>query len=109
MLYLAIKVLLSAGVIVLASELAKRSTLLGALIVSLPLVSVLAMSWLYVETGDARRVASMSKDVFFLVLPSLALFIALPALIDRGVGYWTALALASALTASLYSLLVWAR
>ena len=60
MLYLAIKVLLSAGVIVLASELAKRSTLLGALIVSLPLVSVLAMSWLYVETGDARRVASLS-------------------------------------------------
>lgn len=109
MLYLAIKVLLSAGVIVLASELAKRSTLLGALIVSLPLVSVLAMSWLYVETGDARRVASMSKDVFFLVLPSLALFIALPELIDRGVGYWAALALASALTASLYGLLVWFR
>ncbi|MBV62021.1 DUF3147 family protein [Abyssibacter profundi] len=109
MLYLAIKVLLSAGVIVLASELAKRSTLLGALIVSLPLVSVLAMSWLYVETGDARRVASMSKDVFFLVLPSLALFIVLPVLIDRGVGYWSALALASALTASLYGLLVWVR
>ena len=109
MLYLAIKVLLSAGVIVLASELAKRSTLLGALIVSLPLVSVLAMSWLYVETGDARRVASMTKDVFFLVLPSLALFIVLPVLIDRGVGYWSALALASALTASLYGLLVWVR
>src|SRR5215208_5808621 len=72
-----LKIVVSAVIIVAVSEMSKRSTTLGALLASLPLVSVLGMVWLHVETGDDGRVADLAADVFWLVLPSLALFLIL--------------------------------
>jgi hypothetical protein len=71
MVYYAVKVLLSAVLIVLVTEIAKRSTLAGALIASVPLTSVLAFVWLYWDTRDAARVAGLSIDIFW-GYPSLA-------------------------------------
>ncbi len=81
------KVLISAVLIVLIAEVSKRSSLLGAVLASVPLVSVLAMIWLYVDTRDVEKVAALSRDVFWLVLPSLSLFLIMPPLLKRGLPF----------------------
>lgn len=105
MAYAAIKVLLTAVLVVAISEVAKRSTLLGGILASLPLTSLLAFIWLYGETGDTGKVASLSYSIFWYVLPSLVLFIALPLLLARGFGFWLSLAIACALTFAAYALM----
>jgi F0F1-type ATP synthase assembly protein I len=102
-----VKILLSACVIVLVSELAKRQALLGALVASLPLTSILAFCWLYHDTRDAAQVATLSTGILWLVLPSLVLFLALPKLLLNGVPFLWSLLLACALTASAYLLMLW--
>ena len=87
MLATAIKIAVTAVLVVAISEVAKRSSLLGAVLASIPLTSVLAMVWLYADTGDAEKVAELATGIFWLVLPSLALFIALPLLIRAGWGF----------------------
>lgn len=99
----ALKLLLSALVVAGASELAKRSTTAGALLVSLPLSSLLALSFLYAETKDAARVAATATSIFWALLPSLVFFVLLPALLKRGWGYWRALGVSSAATAAAYA------
>jgi hypothetical protein len=98
MLYAALKVLLTAVLVVAISETAKRSTLVGGILASLPLTSLLAFIWLYLDTGNTAKVASLSNSIFWYVLPSLVLFIALPRLLARGMDFWLSLAIASALT-----------
>lgn len=91
MLYYVFKTGLTLVLIIAVTEIAKRSSLLGALVASIPIVSVLAMIWLYVDTQDTARVASLSRDIFWLVLPSLSLFIVLPLLLQHGVNFWLSL------------------
>jgi hypothetical protein len=105
MIYYAIKVLISAALVVLVSELAKRNSLLGALVASLPVTSLLAFAWLYWETGDAARVSSLSTGIFWLVIPSLVLFLALPLFLRLGWGFWISLLAAIVVTALCYAIL----
>jgi hypothetical protein len=98
----ALKVALSAVVIVAVSELAKRSTAAGALLASLPLTSILAFVWLYADTGNTDKIAALSVSIFWLVLPSLALFLVLPWLLRHGWAFWPSLGVASAATAAAY-------
>src|SRR5215212_8154785 len=91
MTYTILKFAISAALIVAISEISKRNSFLGGLFASLPLVSVLAMIWLYRDTRDTQKVAALSTSVFWLVLPSLVLFIALPVLLKRGVSFWPSL------------------
>jgi hypothetical protein len=104
-MYLAFKVLLSALIVAAVSEIAKRSTSMGALLASLPLTSLLAMIWLYQDTKDASRVAELSGGIFWLVLPSLLLFIVLPLLVRRGMSFYPALALSAACTVAGYAVM----
>ncbi len=78
-----IKLVISAALIVIVSEVSKRYSLIGGLLASLPLVSYLAMIWLYADTRDAAKVSDLSWSIFWLVLPSLSFFIALPLLLKR--------------------------
>lgn len=102
MLPVTVKVVLTAVLVVAIVELAKRSTLAGAVLASVPLTSVLAMIWLYVDTADAEKVAGLATGIFWLVLPSLALFIALPLLLRAGWSFWLSLSAATALTVACY-------
>jgi hypothetical protein len=95
MTYTIVKFAISAALIVAVSEISKRSSLIGGLFASLPLVSLLAMIWLYHDTRDTQKVAALSSSIFWLVLPSLALFIALPALLKRGVNFYPALVMST--------------
>jgi hypothetical protein len=107
MIYYAIKVLISAALIVLVSELAKRDSLLAALVAALPVTSLLAFVWLYWETGGVARVSSLSLDIFWLVIPSLALFLVLPLSLRLGWGFWISLLAAIAVTGLCYGVLFW--
>lgn len=95
----ALKVVLSALVIAGSSELAKRSPAYGAVAASLPLTSILALAWLFAETRDAAAAAAFSSSIFWAVLASLPMFLALSWLLRRGVGFVPSLAL-SCLVAS---------
>ena len=107
MLYTALKVAITAVLVVAISEAGKRSSALGALLASLPLTSLLAFVWLYGETGDAAKVANLAQSIFWYVLPSLVLFVALPVLIGNGVGFWTSLAISCGLTFAAYLAMSW--
>jgi hypothetical protein len=98
-----IKILISALLVFAVSEIAKRSSLLGALVASLPIISILAMIWLWRDTHDVIRLARFSTGVFWLVLPSLVLFALLPALLLRwNFSFPAALAIASSATIVTY-------
>ena len=94
MAYTLIKLFTSAALIVLISELAKRDGWLAGLLASLPIVSLLAIVWLYVDTRDVEKVALLSSGIFWLVLPSLSFFIALPLLLRAKVSFWPSLGMA---------------
>ena len=107
MLYLAIKALISGAIIAAVSEIAKRSPGFGALIASLPLVSVLGMIWLWRDTHDPTRMAAHAGATFWFVLPSLPMFLLMPALLNRGVPFWWALMAGCLFTIALYSVMTW--
>lgn len=104
---LAIRWVLSGGIVVGASEVARRSELFGALLVSIPLVSILAMIWLHNDTRDTEKVADFAEGVLWLVIPSLVLFIALPVLLRRGTEFWPAMGVAVGLTVVAYLIGLW--
>ena len=106
-IYYVLKIMLTAGIVVAVSEASKRSSLLGGLLASLPLISFLGLIWLYIDTGSTEKVADLSKSVFWLVLPSLALFLILPPLLRAGWNFWAALGASSAVTVILYVLQLW--
>lgn len=107
MVYLAVKALLSGIIVMIVSEIARRSPAFGALVASLPLISVLGMMWLWRDTADTTRIADHAQATFWLVLPSLPMFLALPFILRSGVPFWPALIAGCALTAALYGMMVW--
>lgn len=100
--YYLVKTLVSALVIVVVSEVAKRHSGFAALVASLPLTSLLAFVWLRVDNVAPAKIGELSSDIFWLVLPSLVLFLAFPWLLRRGVDFWWALVLAIVLSLAGY-------
>ncbi|MDH3761712.1 MAG: DUF3147 family protein [Gammaproteobacteria bacterium] len=106
MAYYIVKVAISALLIVAIAEISKRSSLVAAVLASVPLVSVLAMIWLYIDTRDADKVAALASGIFWLVLPSLALFITLPLLLKQGMNFYMSMGLSVLITIACYWLMV---
>ena len=98
----AIKVLLTAVVVVAVSELGKRSSFWGALLASLPLTSLLAFIWMYLGTHNSGSIAHLSIGIFWLVLASLPLFLLLPFLLRSGVSFWASLSVSCVVTVVAY-------
>jgi hypothetical protein len=107
-LYLVIKALLSGAIIAAVSEIARRHPGWGGLLASLPLTSLLAMIWLYRDTGDPARVAELSVGTIWFLLPSVPLFLVLPALLRANLGFWPSLAICVIGTLALYAAWFWA-
>jgi hypothetical protein len=103
----AVKVIVTAVLVVAVAELSKRSTFWGAMLASLPLTSVLAFIWLYWDTGDTQRIAALSQGILWLVIPSLALFAVLPVLLRAGFSFWASLTAAVLVTVLAYGATVW--
>jgi hypothetical protein len=102
MLHLFVKAAVSGLVVAAVSEIARRSPAFGALVTALPLVAILSMVWLWRDARDAEGMAAYAEATFWYVLPSLPMFLAIPALLRRGVPFWGALGAGCALTILLY-------
>ena len=102
MAYYTLKIVVTTILIVAISEIAKRSTLIGAILASIPLVSVLAMMWLYIDTKDIQKISALSTSIFWLVIPSLLLFITLPLLLKHGINFYISISVSMGVTALCY-------
>ena len=98
-----LRVLISALIIASVAELGRRYSVLAAILASLPLTSILALSFLYAETRSTKTVVALSYSIFWAVLPSLIFFVALPLFIKLGLGFVSALLLACIVMALAYS------
>ena len=106
MAYYITKIFITTLLIVLISEIAKRSSFIGAILASIPLVSVLAMLWLYLDTKDVEKVSSLASSIFWLVLPSLVLFLLLPVLLKMGLNFYLSISLSIVATIISYWLMI---
>jgi hypothetical protein len=104
--YYLVKIVVTTVLIVMISEVAKRSSFAGALLASVPIISVLAMFWLYVDSNDVRKVSALASSVFWLVLPSLALFVTLPFLLKHGLNFYLSISISIGITVGCYFLMV---
>jgi len=106
MWYYISKIALSAVLIVAISEVAKRSSMMGAILASVPMVSIIAMIWLYHESGDTTKVIALASNIVWLVLPSLVLFLTLPILLKHEFNFYLSLGISIALTIIAYLLML---
>ncbi len=102
MLYLIIKAAVSGVIIAIASEVARRSPALGALVIALPTATILAMIWLWRDTGDTLQVAALTQGTLFYVFATLPFFLIVPWLLRSGWGFWAALGVGSVVTVIAY-------
>lgn len=86
-----VKVGVTAVVVALISELAKRYSLVAAALASLPLTSILAFFWIYVEHKDPAQIAQLSYEILWLILPSALFFVVLPFLLKAGMKFYPAM------------------
>ena len=107
MLYLVIKAALSGVIIAIVSEVAKRYPGFGALIASLPLVSLLGMIWLWRDKPDVPNMAAHVEATFWFVLPSLPMFLLMPWMLRHGIAFWPTVLAGCALTILLYLAMIW--
>lgn len=98
MAWIITKYVLTAAVVVVVSEVAKRSDKLGAFIASLPLVTVLALIWLFVERQPEQKIANHAWYTFWYVVPTLPMFLIFPSILPR-LGFWPALGVCVLVTA----------
>lgn len=97
MLYLIVKYLLTAGMVVLVSELAKRSDKLGGLVAALPLMTILTLIWLYMENQPAEKIENHAWYTFWYVLPTLPMFLLFPWLLPK-ISFWPSLLVCALVT-----------
>jgi len=107
-LYLVVKAAISGVIVAAVSEIARRYPTWGGLVASLPLTSLLAMLWLWRDSSDPERVAELATSTFWFVIPSLPLFLVLPALLRNGMAFWVALTVSVIGTLALYACWFWA-
>ena len=106
MKYIFLKLIISSGIITVVSEISKKSSFIGGLVASIPLISVLSIIWLYIDSKDIEKIKSLSTSIFWMVIPSLVLFLSVPILINIGFNFWYSLLIAIILTIASYLLTI---
>ncbi len=101
-----IKIVITTTLVILISKIAERNTFMGSLLASLPLTSYLAMIWLYVDTANVEKVAGLSTGIFWLVIPSLSLFLLLPLLLKKEINFYFSLGISTLVMILLYFTMV---
>lgn len=102
MVYYITKLTITALLIVLISEIAKRSSLAGALLAAIPLVSILAMTWMYIDTNNSSNAVEFSNRIVWLIAPSMTLFIAFPILVKKDFGFYPSMLISIFMTIFAY-------
>ncbi len=102
MAYYITKLIITTFLIVLISEIAKRNSLAGAMLAAIPLVSILAMTWMYIDTEDSSSAVAFSNNIVWLIAPSMTLFLAFPLLIKKGFSFYSSMGISIVLTIFAY-------
>ena len=97
-----IKVIISAIIILVATEVSNRSTILAAIIIALPLVSIISLTWIWFETKDVERISIISTQIFWFVIPGLPMFLLIPLFLSRGLSFFISLSISCAITVLLF-------
>ncbi len=104
MKFLILKYVVTAFIIVLVSEVAKRTDRIGALLASLPFVTIMVMVWLYIEGQGDEKISNHAFYTFWYVIPTLPMFLAMPVLLERGLHFWWALLICVGITIACFVL-----
>ena len=107
MWYYIVKLLSTAFIVVAISEISKRSSLIGSILASIPLISFLAFIWMYIETKDISKIASLSTGIFWLVIPSLSFFLLFPFLLKRNFQFYLAMTISAIVMVISYFLMIY--
>ncbi len=102
MSYYITKLVITTLLIVLISEIAKRNSLMGAMLAAIPLVSILAMIWMYIDTNDSSSAVEFSNSIVWLIVPSMTLFISFPILIKKGFSFYPSMTVSIMMTIFAY-------
>lgn len=102
MAYYLTKLVITTLLIVLISEIGKRSSLAGAILAAIPLVSILAMTWMYVDTNDSSSAVAFSNNIIWLIAPSMTLFLVFPFLIKKDFGFYPSMLVSIMMTIFAY-------
>ena len=105
-MYYLIKVIITAILVVIVSEVSKRSSVIAGILASIPLLSFIAIFWMYYENKDLTVIINFSKAIFWLVIPSLLFFVALPMLLKKGVNFYLSMTLSASIMVLFYYLMV---
>lgn len=100
------KIIISASIIVLISEISKVNTFFGSLFASIPTISLIAITWLFYETGDVSKIRQLSVSIFWLTLPSLVFFITFPIFLKNHLNFPLSIIFSIALTIIIYKLFI---
>ena len=101
-MYIGLKILITALIVVVVSEISRRSTIIAGLIASIPLTSLLAIIWIYFETSDVENIKNLSSNILMMIPPSLTFFICLPLFIDMKIEFYVSVFLSIVITAIVY-------
>ena len=101
-MYIGLKILITALIVVVVSEISRRSTIIAGLIASIPLTSLLAIIWIYFETSDLVNIKNLSSNILLMIPPSLTFFICLPLFIDMKIEFYLSIFLSIVITAIVY-------
>ena len=107
MTYYLLKTILTAIIVVIVSEVAKKSSLFAAIIVSLPLTSLLAFFWLYIDTKESQKIINLSYNTVIMVIPSFTFFIILPMLLKFKINFSISLIVSIMCTSLAYSIFIY--
>lgn len=100
--YYILKLVVTALLIVLISEIAKRSSLFGAMLAAIPLMSIIAMTWMYIDTNSSTKAVEFSQNIVWLIVPSMTLFIMFPLLIKKGLSFYLSIGISVLMTIFAY-------
>jgi uncharacterized membrane protein (GlpM family) len=106
-MYFFLKILITSIIVVLISEISRRSTVFAGILASIPLTSLLALSWIYIERQDVEEIALLSRNIMLMIPPSLAFFVVFPYCLKLNIGFIPSLFIAVLITAMVYSLYIY--
>ena len=102
MLYFIIKIVITATIVVIVAEIAKKSSLFAGLIVSIPITTFLALFWLYWETEDIQKIINLSNSTLLMIIPSISFFIFLPIILKLNTPFIISMFISALLTSFVY-------
>ena len=97
-----LKALISAFLILVATEVSNKSTIIAAIIIALPLVSIISLTWIWLETKDIEKISDLSTQIFWFVIPGLPMFLLLPILLSKGLGFYVSMVVSCGVTVILF-------